>query len=174
MQSKQALEAKQTSAPGPVFVGSEKLSERAVEFAQEIARRAYEFFEGRGRALGHDLDDWLRAEFDLNRRVPLELKDNDNQLIVRAEVPGFRPDEIKVSVEPNQIIISGNTEQRKEGETSNEVFSEIQSNQFCRRLGLPKEVDPATALATLKDGILELTLTKIAASTPTEVEVKVA
>jgi HSP20 family protein len=173
MQPQKALESKKTSA-GPVFVGSEKLSEQAVEFAQAIARRAYEFFEGRGRALGHDLEDWLRAELELNRRVPLELKENDNQLIVRAEVPGFKPDEIKVSVEPNQIIISGNTEQRKEGETANEVFSEIQSNQFCRRLALPEEVDPGSAAATLKDGILELTLTKIAASTRTEVEVKVA
>jgi HSP20 family protein len=142
------------------------------ESAQSIAKRAYEFFEERGREFGHDLEDWLRAEFELTRRLPLELKENDGQLIIRAEVPGVKPDEINVSVEPKQIIISGQTEQKKEEQTAKEVFSELQSSQFCRCLSLPSEVDPTTATATLKEGVLELTLTKTAASKATNVVVK--
>lgn len=174
MQPSQALEAKQTSPSAPVFVEAEKLFEQMKESAQSIAKRAYEFFEGRGQKVGHDLEDWLRAEFELTRSVPLELKENDGQLVVRAEVPGFKPDEIKVSVEPKQVVIGGQTEQKKEEETANEVFSEFRSNQFCRCLSLPAEVDPTKATATLKDGILELTLAKAAASKATKVEVKAA
>lgn len=172
MQSQQALEVKQTSPSGPVFVEAEKLFAQMKESAQSIARRAYDFFEERGREFGHDLEDWLRAEFELTRGVPLELKENDGHLVVRAEVPGFKPDEIKVSVEPKQIVISGQTEQEKEEETANKVFSELRSNQFCRCLSLPAEVDPAKATAALKDGVLELTLAKAAASQATNVEVK--
>ena len=174
MQAQKALEMKQTSPSSPVFVEAEKLFEQMKDSAQSIAKRAYEFFEERGRDFGHDLEDWLRAEFELTRRLPLELKENDGQLIVRAEVPGFKPDEIKVSVEPKQIIISGQTEQKKEEQTAKEVFSELQSNQFCRCLSLPAEVDPATATATLKEGVIEITLTKAAASKATNVEVKTA
>ncbi|MBS1791756.1 MAG: Hsp20 family protein [Acidobacteria bacterium] len=174
MQPQQALEVKKTSPSGPVFVEAEKLFEQVKESAQSIAKRAYEFFEDRGREFGHDLEDWLRAEFELTRRVPLELRENDGQLIVRAEVPGFKPAEIKVSVEPMQIIISGKTEEKKQEETANEVFSEIQSNQFCRCLGLPAEVDPTKATATLKDGVLELMLVKSATGKATNVEIKVA
>ena len=174
MQSQQALEMKQTSPSSPVFVEAEKLFEQMKESAQTIAKRAYEFFEERGPEFGHDLEDWLRAEFELARRLPLEVKENDGLLIVRAEVPGFKPDEIKVSVEPSQIIISGQAEQKKEEQTAKEVFSEFRSDQFCRCLNLPAEVVPAKATATLKDGVLELTLAKAAAGKATQVEVKAA
>jgi len=172
MQPQQALEVKQTPPASPVFVETEKLFEQMKESAQSIARRAYEFFEERGQKAGHDLEDWLRAEFEMTRSVPLELKEKDGQLIVRAETPGFKPDEIKVSVEPKQLIISGRSEQKKEGEAADKVFSEFRSNQFYRSFGLPAEVNPATATATLKDGILELTLTKSATNQATNVEVK--
>jgi len=174
MQPQQALKSQQSAPSGPVFVEAEKLFEQMKESAQSIAKRAYQFFEERGREFGHEVEDWLRAEFELTRRLPLELTENDGQLIVRAEVPGLKAEEIKVSVEPKQIIITGQTEQKKEEETADKVFSEFQTNQLCRCLSLPKKVDPAKATATLKDGILELTLVKAAASEPTNVEVKAA
>lgn len=174
MQPQQALKSQQSASSGPVFVEAEKLFEQMKESAQSIARRAYQFFEERGREFGHEVEDWLRAEFELTRRLPLELTENDGQLIVRAEVPGLKAEEIKVSVEPKQIIITGQTEQKKEEETTNRVFSEFQTNQLCRCLSLPKEVDPSQATATLKDGVLELKLVKTAAGKTTNVEVKTA
>jgi len=38
-----------------------------------IRKRAYEFFEARGREPGHDLEDWLRAELEIKRRLGLRL-----------------------------------------------------------------------------------------------------
>ncbi len=174
MQPQQALKSQQSAPSGPVFVEAEKLFEQMKESAQSIARRAYQFFEERGREFGHEVEDWLRAEFELTRRLPLELKESDGHLIVRAEVPGLKAEELKVSVEPKQIIITGQTEQKKEEETANEVFSEFQTNQLCRCLSLPQEVDPSQATATLKDGVLELKLVKTVAGKVTNVEVKAA
>lgn len=174
MQPQQALKSQQSAPSGPVFVEAEKLFEQMKESAQSIARRAYQFFEERGREFGHEVEDWLRAEFELTRRLPLELKESDGHLIVRAEVPGLKAEELKVSVEPKQIIITGQTEQKKEEETANEVFSEFQTNQLCRCLILPKEVDPSQATATLKDGVLELKLVKTVDGKVTNVEVKAA
>jgi HSP20 family molecular chaperone IbpA len=53
------------------------------------------------------------------------------------------------------------------------LLSEFRSNQFCRELRLPAEVDPAKTTAVLKDGgVLELRLAKIAESKAVNVEVK--
>jgi HSP20 family protein len=151
---------------------AEKLFEQMKEFSQSVARRAYEFFETRGRELGHDLEDWFRAESELMRRTPVEIKEAENQITVRAEVPGFTANEIKVCVKPGWLVISGKSEKTTEEKEEKTVFSELRSNQFCRELTLPAEVDPARTTATLKDGVLELVMAKAAESKAVDVEVK--
>jgi len=175
MQTQHAMESKQQeTSSSPIFIEAEKLFEHMKEFSQSVARRAYEFFESRGREIGHDLEDWFRAESELMRPVPVEIKDAENQIIVRAEVPGFAANEIKVSVEPKYLVISGKSEKTAEEEKEQTMFSEFRSNQFCRSLWLPTEVDPAKVAAVLKDGILELTLAKAAPRETVNVEVKTA
>jgi hypothetical protein len=51
--------------------GDETTSSRIVE-REDIARRAYERFEGRGKEPGHDVEDWLQAENDLQERQSTE------------------------------------------------------------------------------------------------------
>ena len=57
--------------------------------SQETARRAFSFFQQRGRGDGWDLDDWFRAEAELLRPVPIEMSESDESYTIRAEVPGF-------------------------------------------------------------------------------------
>jgi HSP20 family protein len=171
--TQQALQQKPSSG-SPIFIEAEKLFEQMKDFSQSIGRRAYEFFEARGREFGHDLEDWFRAETELMRRVPVEVKETETQIMVRAEVPGFNANEIKVSVEPKWLVLSGKSEKTTEEKKEEKVYSEFRSNQFCRQLTLPAEVDPAKTIATLKDGLLELSLTKTAASQPVNVEIKTA
>ncbi len=130
-----------------------------------LARRAYELFEGRGRQDGHDLEDWLRAESELLNPMPVEITEADDQLIVRADVPGFRDEDIEVRVEPHRILISGKREQairdQKKGKT---LYSEKRSNEVFRTLDLPEKIDLDNAKATLQDGTLEVVLPKAAPS----------
>jgi len=142
------------------------------EFSQSVARRAYEYFEARGREFGHDLEDWFRAESEMMRRVPVEIKEADGQITVRAEVPGFTANEIKVSVEPQRLVINCKSEKTTEEKKEQTLLSEFRSNQFCRELRLPSEVDPAKTTAVLKDGVLELAFAKAAESKAVAVEVK--
>ncbi len=72
MKSQQCIHPTKRQAPAsPIFVDAEKLFERMKEFSQSVARRAYEYFEARGREFGHDLEDWFHAESELMRRVPV-------------------------------------------------------------------------------------------------------
>src|SRR5262245_52497048 len=173
MKSQQAIQTTKQQTPAkPVFVEAEKLFERMKEFSQSVARRAYEYFEARGREFGHDLEDWFRAESELMRRVPVEIKEAENLITVRAEVPGFIADEIKVSVEPQRLAISGKSEKTAEEKKEQTLLSEFRANQFCRELRLPAEVDTAKTTAVLKNGVLELAFTKVAESKAVDVEVK--
>ena len=104
---------KQQTTASPVFVEAEKLFEQMKEFSQSVARRAYEYFEARGREFGHDLEDWFRAESELMRRVPVEIKEADSQITVRAEVPGFAANEINVSVEPQRWSSAASRRKRR-------------------------------------------------------------
>jgi HSP20 family protein len=173
MKSQQGVQTTKQQAPaGPIFVKAEKLFEQMKEFSQSVARRAYEYFEARGRKFGHDLEDWFRAESELMRRVPVEIKEADGQITVRAEVPGFAADEIKVSVEPQRLVISGKSEETAEEKKEQTLLSEFRSNQFCRELRLPAEVEPGKTTAVLKDGVLELVFAKAAGGKAVDVEVK--
>jgi HSP20 family protein len=172
MKSQQAIQTTKQQAPaGPIFVEAEKLFEQMKEFSQSVARRAYEYFEARGCEFGHDIEDWFRAESELMRRVPVEVREADSQITVRAEVPGFAADEIKVSVEPQRLVISGESEKTAEEKKEQTLLSEFRSNQFCRELRLPAEVEPDKTTAVLNDGVLELTLAKAAEIKAVAVEV---
>src|SRR5262249_19916182 len=76
MKPQQGIQPTKQQAPAsPIFVEAEKLFEQMKEFSQSVERRAYEYFEARGREFGHDLEDLVRAESGLMRRVPLEVKE---------------------------------------------------------------------------------------------------
>lgn len=156
----------------PAVVEEGNLFDRMRDISQAIARRAYELFEGRGRQAGRALDDWVRAELDILRSVPVEIKESGNNLIVRGEVPGFSASEIDVSVEPRRLIINGKTSKAEERKTESVVYSERSEKDIFRSVDLPAEVDPSTATATLKHGVIEITLAKVASAEPVQVEVK--
>jgi HSP20 family protein len=173
MKSQQGIQPTKQQAPAsPIFVEAEKLFEQMKEFSQSVARRAYGYFEARGREFGHDLEDWVRAESELMRRVSVEVKETDGQITVRAEVPGFAADEIKIGVEPQRLVISGKSKKTTEEKKEQTLLSEFRPNQFCRELRLHAEVEPDKTTAVLKDGILELVFAKGAESKPVAVEVK--
>ena len=157
--------------PPPMFVEFEKMFDRMAEITRQTASRAFDFFRQRGGEWGRELDDWFKAENELLRPVPIEMKEVDNNIILRAAVPGFKPEEIEVSVKDNNLIISGQTEISEKKDEENLILNEWKSNRFFRQLTLPSPVDPDAVKAVLKDGLLELTLPKIEASPAKNIEV---
>lgn len=140
----------------------------------QIAKRAYEIFEGNGRQPGLDLDNWLRAESELLHPVPLELRESDNAITVRAEVPGFEAKDLEIAIEGRQLSIAGKRETSKEEEKEKVLYSERLSNQLYRCIELPAEVDSEKSTATLQGGVLELTMPKTAPAKKIHIEAKAA
>ena len=149
------------SVPMKLLPGSD-LVDRLQELSNSIARRAFEIFESRGRALGHDLEDWLRAESEFLHPVHFDIAESDDALTVRAEVPGFSAKELEVGVEPLRLTISGKRQTSAEHTSKKTIYTEQCSNQIFRAIDLPKEVDSSKVTATLKDGVLEISMPKAA------------
>jgi HSP20 family protein len=146
----------------PMLVEAEKMFERFAELTRETAQKAYEFFLKRGGEFGREIDDWFKAESEVLRPVSVEITETDKQINVNAAVPGFKPEEIQISVDGNLLILSGETKAETEKEDENTVYSEWRSNRFFRQLRLPAEVNADKVKANLKDGILNLKLPKAA------------
>lgn len=146
----------------PIFVEAEKMFERLAELSRETAHKAYEFFLRRGGGFGREIDDWFKAEAEILRPVTVEITETDKLVNVRAAVPGFKANEIEISVKDNILILSGATEAEEKKEEENTYYTEWRSNRFFRQLTLPAEVNADNVKANLKDGILQLTLPKAA------------
>ncbi|MEW6734203.1 MAG: Hsp20 family protein [Acidobacteriota bacterium] len=172
MKPQATMTAPVMEAVNPKIVKSESLLERTKKIYQEIERRAYEFFEKRGFVHGNDVSDWLFAEKELLRPIPIELKEEEKELILRAELPGFKADDLEISIETNRVIINGKTERESKKELKKLHYSEFHTKEIFRSIDLPLDVKPAEATAVLKDGVLTLTLPKAAANKPVHVEVK--
>ncbi len=127
-----------------------------------LARRAYEIFEGNGRAFGHELENWFQAERELLHPAPVNITESDESFEVKAEVPGFNEKEIEIGVEPRRIMITGKRETKKEEKKGKAVSAESRSDQILRMVDLPAEIETDKVTATLKNGVLELNLPKVA------------
>ena len=165
-QEKEAVPVK--SLPGS------DLFEHIRELSNSIAHRAFELFNGRGRADGHDLEDWYRAESELLHPVHLDLAESANAFTVHAEVPGFSAKELEVGVEPHRLTISGKRASSEEhtGTKTKTIYKEQCSTQIYRAIDLPAEVDTSKVTATLKNGVLELSLPKAAKAIKVQIEQK--
>lgn len=127
-----------------------------------LARRAYDIFEHNGRILGQDLENWLKAERELLHIVPVNVGESEDSLEVRAEVPGFSEKEIEVAVEPRRLTISGKREMKKEEKKGKTLYAESSASQLLRIVDLPVEIETEKVKATLKHGVLIITLPKVA------------
>jgi HSP20 family protein len=135
------------------------------ELAQEIndliACRAYELFESQGFVHGHDREDWLRAESEILLNVPVDVTESEAELTVLADVPGFGEKDLEVRVAPRSLCITGKRQEASEQKEGKTVYSERRSQHIFRVLELPSEIDPDRVHATVRDGLLELKLSKV-------------
>lgn len=91
----------------------------------------------------------------------IDLKEDDKQYLVTAEIPGVKKEDIKVSIDGNQVALSAEVKREKEEKEGEKVLrSERYHGRVARTLLLDDSVDQANASARYENGVLELTLPK--------------
>ena len=101
-------------------------------------------------------------------RMPFEPKlprvdiiDRDDELVLRAEVPGVDKKDLDISMTDNTVTIKGTTKHEKTVEKGDYYRAEITRGSFARTVALPADVDGAKTKATFNNGMLELVMPKV-------------
>ncbi len=105
---------------------------------------------------------------------PINVFSDKNGLVVRAEMPGFKQDEIKLDVEPRRLTISGESHSPGAAEKGSFHRRERRYGNFARSVQLPEGLDVSNATAEYRHGILTLHIPKSAEVQPRRIEVKAA
>ena len=99
--------------------------------------------------------------FDTDRKITaIDMIDTGKEYKITAEMPGVNKKDIEVNITPNNISICGETNIETKEKDEGWVRRERSYSTICRTMVFPEEVNPDKADAKLKDGILEILVTK--------------
>lgn len=119
---------------------------------------------------------WPEGEFALTRGAnPLmDISETDGMVEVKVDLPGVKPEEIKVEVRGNEVLIHGERKEEKEEKDESRNFHRMERRwgKFSRIATLPCDVAAEKVEAHYHDGVLELKLPKVAPTTTKVVPVK--
>ena len=133
----------------PIF---EKIAERL----GAVQRRAFDLFEKRGRELGHDIEDWLKAEHELLGWPAAELAEKGGVYHLQMTLPGFEVKDVEVTATPTEIIIHAATKEEKKTQESAVLWTEFGSNDVYRRFDVPNLIAVDKVTANLENGVLRI------------------
>lgn len=102
----------------------------------------------------------------------LNMTEDANNIYIRAELPGIKPEAMDISVEGETLTLRG---ERKLGEPEGVSYHrrERESGRFRRIVTLPSRINPDSVEASFKDGVLKIVLPKAEEARPKQIEVKV-
>lgn len=136
------------------------LADLGDQIREDIARRAYEIFERRGRVHAYDLADWFQAESEIVCHLPSDIRVSADQILVRINLMGVDPNALQVGVEPRRIILRGGKPLPHDVGIGALGYNGNTGETICF-LDLPTEVDEAKAKAVIKGPVLEVTAKKL-------------
>ncbi len=102
----------------------------------------------------------------------IDVADKDDAVVVRAEVPGCKAEDIDISVYGNTLTISGEKKESREEKEKGYYLMESTYGSFRREIALPTDVDEDSIDAVCKDGVLSITLPKAEKTKAVKVKVK--
>jgi len=115
-------------------------------------------------------DDMMRpffplAEIEQELRLPtryaqVDLVDNGDSFVLNAELPGFTKDQVDVQINKDGVAIRAECKNEKEDKRKNYLHRERAYSSLQRFIAFPEEVDPTKVEGSMKEGILELKVTK--------------
>ena len=108
------------------------------------------------------------------RETPfIDIKETEDKLIIQAEIPGVKPEDIEISVTEDILTIKGEMKSEISQDISNYRRMERRYGTFSRTLKLPCRVKPQDVNARYKEGILHIALPKCIPAPPRQVKIRI-
>jgi HSP20 family protein len=98
---------------------------------------------------GGGLSTWVPA---------IEVSEREGQIQVQAELPGMRPEDVKVEITDDAVVIQGERKEEREENQGGMYRSERRYGHFYREIPLPEGANPEQARAQFNNGVLEITV----------------
>ena len=104
---------------------------------------------------------------------PVDIYETENDIVLKAELPGVDPKDVEVRVEDSTLYLKG--ERKFEKEVKNESYHRVERSygSFARSFSLPNSINAEKVKAEFKDGLLTLTLPKREEAKPKKVTIEI-
>jgi HSP20 family protein len=123
------------------------------------------------RLLNAALNDLNPSSFSDKWAPAVDIKEDDNRYVVKADLPGVASKDIDITMENNMLTISG--ERKSENETNEKGYHRVERTygSFTRSFSFPQNADADGIKAINKDGVLEISIPKKASSLPKKIQI---
>ena len=106
-------------------------------------------------------------------RPVVDIFDTNNAIVIKAELPGIKKDDVSVDVKDNVLTIKGERSFSKEIKEENYYRKERSFGKFQRSFTLPEAIEPAGIKANFKNGVLEIEVPKAEEKKPKQISINV-
>lgn len=121
--------------------------------------------------LSRSYGDKAQAQGRANVYPPLNIYEEPDRLLVTAELPGVKVEDLDLSIEGDTLTLQGKRDNRQPDAGISYHRREIESGSFSRAIALPVKVDGERVAAKLHNGVLTITLIKASEGVPRQIKV---
>jgi HSP20 family protein len=114
------------------------------------------------------------AAHDASWTPAVDIHEEAKQFVVRADLPGVKPADIEITADKGVLSLRGQRKFEQKADDGHYSRIERVSGKFVRTFSLPENVQTDAIKAQFKDGVLELTIPKVAKPEPRRIEVQAA
>jgi len=103
--------------------------------------------------------------------ITLDIAEDANNYIVQATLPGFKPEEVTITLQGNTLFLQGERQQKDERKDQRWLVREQQTNRFSRSITLPMPITSDQVSAECENGVLTITLPKAEHAKPRQIHI---
>ena len=107
----------------------------------------------------------------LGAEPALDITTNPDELVVKASLPGWSPEDVEITLTGNTLVISGELKEQARREEESWILNEIRRASFSRTLELPEGLLGDRATAAFENGILTLRIPKAEEVKPKQIKI---
>jgi HSP20 family protein len=112
------------------------------------------------------------ASDDNFRAMAMDIMEHDKEFEILANLPGFKKEDVKISVHENQLLLEATCNTKKEENVGTMYRCERYSGSYRRNLLLPDNADIGKITAKMEDGVLRLSIPKKEPSPKQEISIQ--
>lgn len=104
--------------------------------------------------------------------TPIDMYQTPNEVVLKAALPGIKPEEVDITITGNTLTIQGETRANEKVKREDYYYQEQRYGAFSRSIALPQGLDTEKTEANFEDGVLTLTIPKSEQVKPKKIKVK--